>query len=159
MIQSPLQRQDLEFVARNMRAASRHEVFACRKDDSVEKLIAELLEIGSPHQWSFGLDEPIYVGGIYEDTPGHWLSWGFATDRFDEIAIPLTKAIRRDILLPLLERGFTCLETCGLGGYPDIARWMKFLGAKQHAIAHGYGKNGEDVIVYRWEPGDVLRRR
>lgn len=158
MIQSPLRREALEFIVKNMRAASRHETFACRDNDSEEKLIEELLAIKSDYQWSFGLDEPIYAGGIYEDKPGHWVSWAVSTDRFPEIAIPLTKAIRRDILLPLLDRGFTVLETCGLGGYPDIARWMKFLGAKQYGTAHGYGKNGEDVILYRWEPSDVRRR-
>lgn len=158
MTKSPLRRADLEFVARNMRPASRAEVFACRENDDIDDLVAEITAFGG-EAYCFGLDEPIYVGGFFETEPSRWFSWGFATDRFDEIAIPLTRTVRRGIIEPLLARGPKTIETCGLGGYPDIARWMEFLGAKQVATLHGRGKNGEDVILYRWESSDVLRGR
>lgn len=130
-----------------------------RDDNDPNALIDEIMALDLTHAWSFGLDEPIYAGGIFEEKPRTWVCWGLATDRFAEIAISLTKVIRRDIIGPLVARGSEHLHSCGLGGYPDIARWMQFLGARQHKCLPRFGKNGEDVIIYKWESADVLRRR
>lgn len=151
MKQSPLLLEPLRFICRNMREASRKEVFATH--DIPPDILAEVLfNDFSDVAWIGSLDEPIYAGGAYPIGDGVWQTWGFATDRFKEIATPITKFVRRVMMPTLKERGCTRVESTCSGEDPHVAGWMKVLGYEQVRIVPAFGRNGEDFILYQRAP-------
>lgn len=94
--------------------------------------------------------EPIAVLTVLKETPVSLQVGLIATERFPEIAIGVTRHVRK-VLGPMLrEQGFTRAECRCWSGHDDARRWLAMCGAKEEAEIPGYGVNGETFIQMAW---------
>lgn len=93
--------------------------------------------------------EPVCVGATVMARPNVVTLMFFATARFPEIALPVTRYIRR-YLFPRLEKaGVHRIEAVSMAGYDEAHAWIRTLGLEQETKAmHGYGKGGEAFIQF-----------
>ncbi len=102
-------------------------------------------------------------GGVFcaEDTPVAFLTalietpkslqvGLIATDRFKEIAVPVTRYVRRVVQLQLREAGFTRAECRCWEEHEDARRWLAMCGAREETVIPGYGARGETFIQLAW---------
>lgn len=136
-------------IALAMRDWDRREIFATRRDDDPLAIAAECAAMGEV-AWVAGLEKPIAAFGCFQQWPGVWSMWLFATDEFRRIGIQMTKLIVRSIIPMLFEAGAHRLEARSMEGHEDAQRWLEVIGAKREATLHGYGRDGQDFHVYTW---------
>jgi len=150
MIAAPITPEAAYYVAANMRAADAREIFATSSDDDFTRLAADAALRG-PHAWAVGQGEPIACIGAVELWPGVWQAWMFATDRFAEIGLPLTRWTMRVMIPGLLHAGAHRAQAYSIEGHTDAHAWLERLGFMHEATHPGYGRNGETFRVYAQE--------
>lgn len=90
------------------------------------------------------------VGGFLQLRPGVIEGWILGTDRFNQAYIPLTRAIRRDIIPGIKAGGAHRLECKSISTHTEAHRWLEMMGAKCEGTHEGYGINGEDFKTFAW---------
>jgi hypothetical protein len=102
-----LNEADLLYVADNMRDIDKKEVYATRWDENPATLVDSILSNGR-FGWVAGGEDgiPIAAFGAVPMWPGVWQVWMFATDRWPEVSVGVTKFIKRIMSHP---RGRTAL--------------------------------------------------
>ena len=152
MITNSLSFEKVFSVSQFMRDWDRHEIFSTRwpEEDGLEAFVEDVMSTG-PVSWVSGLDEPIACFGCKPLWPGVWSMWLFATDRFPEIGLPMTKMIVRHIVPMLFANGAHRLECRSMEGHVEAHRWLEALGAKREGTLRRYGRGGQDFHVYVWD--------
>ena len=148
------------YISQFMRDWDRREIFATRWpfEDELHTFVDEVMASG-PVSWVSGLEEPIACFGCRPLWPGVWSMWLFATDRFPEIGLPMTKMIVRHIVPMLFANGAHRLECKSMEGHVEAQRWLETLGARREGTLRAYGRQGEDFHTYVWDnPGQVSAR-
>lgn len=138
-------------VAERMREWDRKEIYATRFDEDPAALAAACLH-DRRYAWTAHIDEdPVAVVGAHPLHPNVWTVYAFATDRFPEIAFPLTKFIRNGMIPALAQfEGVRRAQCLSMAGHSDAHRWLTYLGAQQEAVLPGFGKDGQDFLVFSW---------
>lgn len=143
--------EDILHVAQRMRAIDRKEVFALRWDNSEEKLAFACMHRGDLKWVAKAADgEPVYAMGVYPAWPGRWELWGFATDRWPEVMLSVTKFIKRNMVQTLRAGLGNRIDCISLVEKVDGHRWLKYLGATELTLLRAYGRNGEDFKWFEW---------
>lgn len=147
-------KEDVRRVALNMRQRDFDEFsavsFASSREELAE-LMAERYGARSDAMVASAGDEPICVGATVMARPNVVSLLFFATDRFPEIALPITRFIRRQLFPRLVKSGVHRIEAVSMCGYEQTHGWLRTLGLDQETQAmHGYGKNGEAFIQFAW---------
>jgi len=161
MTLAPINDGDLLYIVRNMRAADRDEIFATQWSSSPNYLVdACMAAAAAPTSYTimaYWDGRPAAVLGGIEPWPGCWDVWAFGTDEFDRVAFGLTKHIRRVFIPTLLARGLRRAHCRSMVGHTKVHAWLHDLGARQcdDRVMRGWGKNGEDFIMFEWHR-DVL---
>lgn len=146
-------REDVRFIARNMRARDMAEFLAVSNAETPEDLVK-----GLTNRYGNSEDaicaylgyEPVAVGAMVQARPNVATLGFFATDRFPEVARPLTKFIRDRLFPRYRAGGFHRIECISMEGYEDAHRWIGLLGLKKEAVMPKYGKGGETYIQFAW---------
>lgn len=94
--------------------------------------------------------EPVAVGAVVEQRANVGTLLFLATDRFPEIALPLTRFIRQRLFPSMRAAGVHRLECVSIAGHTAAHRWVKALGLTQEAVMPGYGRGGETFIQFAW---------
>lgn len=142
---------DLDWVASRMRAIDREEVYATRWDDESSSLCKGILS-GGEFGWVAGTDDgiPVAAFGAIPVWNGVWEVWMFATDRWPEVALGVTRFIRR-VMIPALEGTGLHRAQCRSKYNHHVAhRWLESLGAYKESELPHYGKDGELFYLYCW---------
>lgn len=94
---------------------------------------------------------PVCVGAAVMSRPNVITLLFFATDHFGEIALPVTRFIKKQFLPRLVHAGVHRIEAVSLAGYDDAHAWLKTIGLEQETEGlHGYGKNNETFVQFAW---------
>jgi hypothetical protein len=144
---------DIFHVAQAMRDADYAEFTALSSTNSREELATELCDRLSfrPETIVAGLDEPICVGVPFPIRPNVVSLLFFATDRFHEIGLPITRFIVRELFPKLKAAGVHRLETLAMADNQPGRAWLRTLGLKaETGPLRGYGRNGEEFVQYSW---------
>lgn len=145
----PLDLWAAEYVARRLRDADRREVFATRWAAS-EKALAQDMA-ASPLGWVAVADYgPVAAVGAIPRWPGVWSVWMLATDDFPKCRFSLTRHVRSVIIPALRETGAHRAECASLASHIEAHAWLRYLGAEKEATLRGYGRNGEDFLLFVW---------
>ena len=141
----------VKHVAINMRSKDREEIFATRWSEDPE-VVAEMIETLKPIGFVALADdgEPVCVLGAYEMWPKVLSVFMFATDRWNEVSIGTTKAVKRTLIPYALSEKFIRAECKSLSTHEDAHRWLESLGASKESEHPCYGKNGETFFTYSW---------
>lgn len=136
---------EIEYVARNMRQRDFEEFSALSWENGREALARDLAHRFSERSDTLcaALDEPIAIGMTVLNRPRVITLGFFATDRFPEIAIGVTRFVRE-----LLERfesvGVHRIEAVSLDGHEQAHRWLGLLGLEpETGPLRNYGRSGE----------------
>lgn len=156
MILLPLSVDRIRFVLDRARAADRRELAATMTDQPAETLptqIAQSCRFGMVAGAEDG--EPVAVVAAAELWPGVWQVGMFATDRWHEVALPVTRWIRRALIPALIEAGAHRAHCYSLADRPASEDWLRHLGAQDEGLLRGFGRNREDFVLFAWRLEDV----
>lgn len=149
-------------VCVDMRPEDREEIFALRWSDNPMDLAEDTMAVPGA-KWAVHLAGvgPVAVYGAAPMWPGVWSMWLFGTPHFQRIGGRLSHHIQRVMLPALAIAGAHRAEARSLSTHTKAHEWLEALGARREATLEGYGKNGEDFIVFAWRVSkeDVLLRR
>lgn len=106
-------------------------------------------------------DTPVAVFGWVPLWPGVWSLLMFATDQFQLVSQALTKFCCATAIPALDNAAASRVECYSHARHATAHRWLRFLGLKPEATLQGYGRGGEDFIVFAWSrpPGGGMRWR
>lgn len=90
------------------------------------------------------------VGGFTAVRMGVFEGWILGTNNFQKAYIPLTRAIKRDIIPAIIAGGAHRLECKSVATHEEAHKWLEVMGAKYEGTHYGYGMNGEDFKTYAW---------
>jgi hypothetical protein len=144
---------DLAVVAFRMRARDVAEFSAVNPVNNAEELAVLLCaRYGGRHDTFCAYDgvKPVGFGAMIEGRPNVITLMFFATDAFPEIALGLTKFIKRELFPNYIKNGAHRIECVSIDGYVETHRWIEALGLKHEAALRGYGKNGETFHQFAW---------
>ncbi|RUP22305.1 hypothetical protein [Methylobacterium sp.] len=103
--------------------------------------------------------EPVCIGGAVEVRPGSATLLFYGTDRFPEIALPMTRFIRRHYFPSLAAAGTHRIECVTLDSYREMQRWLETLGLERESTLRAYGRGREDFAMYAWIADDARSPR
>lgn len=150
---------DIYFVAQNMRAKDKEEIYATRaQDDCNAESMADQLSFSAKSGMAFTAfnkqGEPVCVFGAVETWPKVWSVFMFATDEFKTVAKEVTKFIKYALINMITNTGAHRASCMSLDTHKDAHNWLKVLGASQEYVAKKFGKNGEDFYCFTWFRSD-----
>lgn len=146
--------EDIRAVALNMRDSDFAEFAALSWASSREELAEELVGRygASGCILARAADgEPVAVGDVVEMRPRVGSLLFYATERFPEVAVPLTRFIVQRLFRQLREAGVHRIEAVSSSGYKHAHRWIECLGLSYEATFPCYGKSGETFIQFAWK--------
>jgi len=143
--------EDIRAVALQMRERDFAEFSAVTPVETREAL-ADLLAArygGRPDVLCASIDDgPVCIGGTIESRPNVMTLLFFATDKFPDIAIPITRFIRR-LFSGYEKAGVHRIEAVSLDDYAQMHRWLRSLGLQDETgPMRNYGKGGETFIQF-----------
>jgi len=139
--------KNMAYVVRNLRDWDRREIMSSPQTHDLKSFIAGRLRFKGT-TWIYGVDRPVYSIGAVPAYPGVWRLWGFATDEWPQVALSVTKFVRR-VMLPMLGRmGAQRLEFGALDGNETRRAWLEMLGAKFESQKVGAGRGGENYNIF-----------
>jgi hypothetical protein len=144
----PVNFQDLLYITERLREWDRREIFATLGSEQPIDLVRVTL-MGEGMTWiAYKDSEPVAAFGASAMWPRVWSVWAFGTDRFREVALTLTRFIRRS-MIPMLESSGAIRAECrSMDGHTEAHRWLESLGLRREATHPLYGKGGETFHTY-----------
>lgn len=147
-------------VVTNLRSADVDEFLALSFAGDRRVLTATLLDRWADDQTAIVAcaedGTPIAVGAIVIASPNVGTLMFFATDRFPEIAGPLTRFIKKRLFPKYRDAGVHRIQCVSIADYDASHRWIQALGLEQEALLKKLGKDGQDFIQFSWTDEDVL---
>jgi len=146
-----LSQEAVAHVAANMRQRDKDEIYATRWSEDPEALAQSVV---SCKPFAFVAcaddDEPVCVFGVYEMWPGVFSVFMFATDRWDEVSLSVTRYAMKTMIPCVMSEGFVRAECRSLSTHEQAHRWLEMLGAYKESEHRCFGKNGETFFTYSW---------
>lgn len=148
-------------VAENMRAADLREFLALSFAENraqLSDLLVEKYAHDSGALVAFTDDgEPVAAGAMVEGRPNVATLLFFATPRFGEIAIGMTRFVKHNLFVRFKALGFHRIECISIEGHDASHRWIRILGLESEAVLPGFGKHGETFRQFAWVADHVAR--
>lgn len=139
--------QFVRHIAERMRAKDVEEFLAVTHASTHEELAESLVARYTDHPHGFVFlhddDEPVGLVAMIFQRPNVVTLTFFATDRFPEIAISVTRFATKNLFPKYMEAGVHRIECASIEGYAHAHRWIQMLGMNEEGRFLGWGKNGE----------------
>lgn len=141
-------------VCQNLRADDWREISACRWPDFTPEALAG--DVEALQAWAcvaYKVNDPIAVMGATPHRPGVFGGYMFATDRFSEIGLPMTKWARRQFFPALRALGAHRVEAHSIADHYKAHAWIEAIGARKEGDVPRFGAGGEDFVrfAYLWD--------
>jgi hypothetical protein len=140
---------EIAFVINNLREKSRQDIFWAT--DATPEFYIEFLARPVGFKWViYHEKEPAALIGAMPRHKGVWSLFGMGTDKWTKVWRLVTLVARRDMMRAVSDAGAHRAECLSPAEHGDTHRWLRMLGATHEAPMPGYGKNGEDYILFSW---------
>jgi len=146
----PASYADLVFIARRMRALDAEEIWPVVWLKKPEDFALGIASSGGMKFIALSGGVPVAAWGAVENRPAFWSVWMFATDRWQEVAMPVTRQIRRDMMPALIATGASRADCWSMDGHDVAHRWLEVLGARREASLEDYGPLRKTYHCYSW---------
>ncbi|PAP92658.1 hypothetical protein [Mesorhizobium wenxiniae] len=144
----PATLRDLSYIAANLRPEDRAEI-DCQLDAWSPALLA--LTALQGFAYVAELDGNPEAGfGAAEQRGGLWIAWSWGTHRMKRCVPGITEFFHAVLGPKVAARGAWRVEARALAANELALRWLIRLGATQRCRLPGYGRNGEDFLLYDW---------
>ncbi|MBS7703184.1 hypothetical protein [Chelatococcus asaccharovorans] len=145
---------DIEHICRNLRPIDRHEVMAVRFNDDPDALVDDILMLGPRKLGLFALAdagrEPVALVGAHLMTPTTAAASMIATARWNAIARPAHRWVRR-VFMPAVLAPHVARAECRVWDGNTVARrWLRRLGFAEEGRAPALGRHGEAYVQCAW---------
>lgn len=138
----------LTHVLGHLRAADEAEVAATIDQGGLMPTCKLIWMIPGPKWEALAADgEPVVVGGFTPVWAGLGSGWMWGTDRWDEVVLEVTRAMKRHILPALDARGVHRIECRPMAGNDVVIRWLELCGFRQEAVTAQFGRGSEDFVL------------
>lgn len=145
---TPATLRDLSYIAANLRPEDRAEI-DCQFDEWSPALLA--LTALQGFAYVAELDGNPEAGfGAAEQRGGLWIAWSWGTRRMRRCVPGITDFFHAVLGPQVAARGAWRVEARALAANELALRWLARLGATQRCLLPGYGRNGEDFLLYDW---------
>lgn len=142
--------EDVWNVALRMRESDFLEFAAVSNVDSREAMADALAARIEQPIGVFRDGRPVAIGAMVETRPNVATLLFFATDAFPDVALELTRFVRRRLFPKYREVGFHRFECVSIEGHVAAHRWIKILGLELEAYLPKYGRAGEAFYQFAW---------
>ena len=141
---------DVVYVARRMRASDAEEIWPITIAKTPEALALGAV-YGVGYKFVVGSGAvPVATWGASPTRPGVVSVWMFATDRWPEVALTVTRHIRRELMSTLIDAGYVRAECWSHANHHVAHKWLEILGAIKEATVEDYGPNRVPYHCYSW---------
>ena len=140
---------DVVFIARRMRKLDAEEIFPLTWTGKPEDLAASCVA-GGISTVALSGDVPVAAWGAREIRPCFWNVWMFATDRWPEVALSVTRHINREMMPAMIDAGAVRADCWSMEGHDVAHRWLELLGAVREASLEDYGAGRKVFHCYSW---------
>jgi len=147
VLDAPLE-PEIRYILENARPESRLEMDALNLDPS--RLAAHLAKAKGFKYVVYYDKRPAAFIGVVRQHPGVYAGLGFGTPDWINVWKAVTLVARRRILKSVSETGAHRIHCISFSESPDVARWLKFLGAAHMVDLPAYGARGEDAKMFTW---------
>jgi hypothetical protein len=141
---------DVVFIARRMRALDAEEILPLIQTGKPEDLAAGMVAAGGIATVALSDGVPVAAYGAYLGRPQIWTVWMFATDRWPEVALSVTRDIRRSMMPAMLDGDAVRADCWSMEGHDMAHRWLEVLGAVREATVEDYGPTRKSFHCYSW---------
>lgn len=143
-------------ITRNLRPADVRELEATRYGhldrDALAFEMVNVWTINSNAWIAYGSKGlPVCAFGATQPWPRCYSCWLLATDDFADVALPVTKFVKR-VFIPWLRQRARRIEARSIDGHGEAHAWLSLLGAKVEARLKHYGRDGDDFLVFTLDP-------
>lgn len=140
--------RDLSYIAANLRPED-HAECECQFDDWSPASLA--LTAMQGHAYVVELDgNPEAAFGAAQVRGGLFIAWSWGTKRMRRCVPRITQFFYEVLGPDVAAQGAHRVEARALASNELALRWLKRLGATERCLLPGYGKNGEDFILFDW---------
>jgi hypothetical protein len=154
---APLRLEPRVYIAERMREWDRRECFAMYWSDDPAEFAGWVASVNDFAFIAYADDgEPAAAIGAVEIWPGLWQPWAFGTDRFNHVAIGLTRFVRKKMIPAMAGLGWRTAECFSHVGHVESHRWLELTGGKRDRDVPHFGKNGEDFVRFVWYNADKV---
>ncbi|MER9596362.1 hypothetical protein [Mesorhizobium sp. M0244] len=144
----PATLRDLSYIAANLRPEDRAEI-DCQFDDWSPALLALTALQGFAYVAELNGNAEAGFGAA-EQRGGLWIAWSWGTRRMTRCVPGITEFFHAVLGPEVAARGAWRVEARALATNELALRWLARLGATQRCRLPGYGRNGEDFLLYDW---------
>ena len=138
----------LEYVLGNLRVADEAELRATIYQGDALSTARLILSIPGPKWEARTVDgEPAVIGGFVPIWPGLGSGWMWGTDRWDEVVLEVTRAMKAHILPTLDRRGVHRIECRPMATNVSSIRWLELVGFHQEAVTAQFGQGRQDFVL------------
>lgn len=144
----PANLRDLSYVAANMRPADRAEV-ECQLDEWSPINVAAM----SLRDFAYIVDldgNPEAAFGAGQVRQGYWLAWSWGTARITRCLPAMIRYITEELQPAVYSAGAHRVEARALKSHTQAHAFLKRIGGHLRCELPGYGKNGEDFMLFDW---------
>ena len=141
---------DVVFIARRMRALDAEEILPLIQTGKPEDLAAGMVAAGGIATVALSDGVPVAAYGAYLGRPQIWTVWMFATDRWPEVALSVTRNIRRSMMPAMLDGDAVRADCWSMEGHDVAHRWLEVLGAVREATVEDFGPTRKSFHCYSW---------
>lgn len=140
---------DICAVARAMRECDRREICGLAATEDPLKAI-EALAIMPYFGVTVWRETPVVAIGAMLLHPGVASIFMFATDGWSDRSVRAETAryVRRGLVPTLLAAGVHRMQAPASVEHVESHKWMERFGAKPESVMRGYGKNGENYVLF-----------
>lgn len=141
---------DVVFIARRLRALDAEEIFPLLFNPTSEGLAASAVYNNVLKTVALKNGVPVCAFGAGEHYPRFYKVWMFSTDRWPEVALSVTRAIKNTTIPALVNMGAVRADCWSMEGHDVAHRWLNILGAVREASAEDYGQQRKTYYCYSW---------
>lgn len=139
---------DVLAVSLAMREDDRREVMATRWGDDPHDFAADCMRTPGPKLAALVDGIPVAIGGVATHHPGVGQAWMVGTSDIGRAGIEIAHACRKSIAALFAEGGLHRIQAHSAAFHTRAHRWLKSIGLREESRLPGYGKGGEEFIVF-----------
>ena len=141
---------DLVYIARRMREIDAQEIWPVTFASTPEDLASGIVH-GKVYKFLERYNGlPVSAWGATLSRPGVVGVWMFATDLWSKVALTVTRHIRKDLMLRLIEDDLVRAECWSSSDHHTAHKWLNILGAVKDAELEDYGLNRVPYYCFSW---------
>jgi len=135
------------YVARRMRDLDAEEIYPHLWNPTAENLAAMSIAHGRNYV-ALCNGKPVVAFGAAERFPKVWSCWMFATDEWRDVAMSVTKYIRREFSKEIVATGAVRLYCWSMDGHDTAHKWLEAFGFIREATVEDYSSARKSYHCY-----------